>query len=104
MYLNVAVDRFHYDPKTESPLSKGLPGVGCGEIDPVRVKDRAGEILKELRVLEAAEFRKTRKLLGCSSSVEKLYSHSRSRFRRWKGTHSRLQAHGGGYETRRLKD
>jgi len=58
MYLNVAVDRFHHDPKTESPLSQGLPGVGCGEIDPVKVKDRAGEILKEPRVLEAAEFRK----------------------------------------------
>lgn len=58
MYLNVAIDRLHYDPKTESPLPKGLPGVECGEIDPVRVKDRAREILKGLRVLEAAEFRK----------------------------------------------
>lgn len=57
MYLSFAVDRLHYNPETGSPLPKGLPGAYSCEIDPAEVRDKAGEILKELRVLEAAEFR-----------------------------------------------
>ncbi|QDA31368.1 hypothetical protein FH039_06810 [Thermococcus indicus] len=57
MYLSFAIDRLHYNPETGNPLPKGLPGAYSGEIDPAAVKEKAGEILKELRVLDAAEFR-----------------------------------------------
>ncbi|WP_297092388.1 hypothetical protein [Thermococcus sp.] len=57
MYLSFAIDRLHYNPETKTPLPKGLPGVYLGEVDPAGVREGAEEVLRELHVLEGAEFR-----------------------------------------------
>ncbi|NJE00925.1 hypothetical protein [Thermococcus sp. JdF3] len=58
MYLNFAVDRVHYDPKTGMPSPKGMPAVSSGgEVSPGRVREMTQKLLKELHVLDACEFR-----------------------------------------------
>ena len=58
MYLDFAIDRVHYDPRTGNPAPKGGPPhcepSAAGDRG---AKERIDEILKEAYVLEGAEFR-----------------------------------------------
>lgn len=55
LYLNFAIDRVHYDPRTGFPSPKGAPPHG----EPIAegARERIDEILKESTVLDGAEFR-----------------------------------------------
>ena len=55
LYLDFAIDRVHYDPRTGNPSPKGTPPhtEPCAE----GAREKIDEILKEARVLEGAEFR-----------------------------------------------
>lgn len=58
MYNGFALDRIHFDPLSMRPLPKGKPGVkGAQRVREEEVRKAAQEILSELRVLDAAEFR-----------------------------------------------
>jgi len=56
LYLDFAIDRMHFDPTDGTPLPKGFPGHFRG-FECSGIEERAEEILRELRVLEACEFR-----------------------------------------------
>jgi len=56
LYLDFAIDRMHFDPRSGTPLPKGFPG-HFGNFERFRVEERAEEVLKELKVIEACEFR-----------------------------------------------
>ena len=57
LYQGYALDRIHFDPSTMEPSPKGRPVVFIGSVDRDAVNSRANEILGELRVLDAAEYR-----------------------------------------------
>ncbi len=56
LYLDFAIDRMHFDPRSGTPLPKGFPG-HFGSFELSGIEERFGEVLRELRVLEACEFR-----------------------------------------------
>ncbi|AFL96044.1 hypothetical protein CL1_1848 [Thermococcus cleftensis] len=55
MYLDFAIDRVHYDPRTGTPAPKGAPPHCRPSLE--GAKERVEAILKEARVVDAAEFR-----------------------------------------------
>jgi len=55
LYLDFAIDRVHYDPRTGNPSPKGAPPHAEPRADDAR--ERIDEVLKEAYVLEGAEFR-----------------------------------------------
>ncbi len=61
MYHGFALDRIHIDPRTLSPSPKGRPArVFLGHVSEpnyARLRQVAEEVVKELRVVEAVEFR-----------------------------------------------
>jgi len=59
MYHEFALDRVHYDPVSKAPSPKGRPVHVWGgiQVDPNEVSRIMEEVLRELRVIEAAEFR-----------------------------------------------
>ncbi len=56
LYLDFAIDRMHFDPRSGTPLPKGFPGHFEG-FELSGIEERTEEVLKELRVLDACEFR-----------------------------------------------
>ncbi len=56
LYLNFAIDRMHFNPQIGEPLPKGLAG-HFGSIECPEVEKRAAEILREMRIIDACEFR-----------------------------------------------
>ena len=59
MYRGYGIDRIHFDPKTREPSPKGRP-INCTGIKPPtpeEIRRIIDEALKELWVVEAAEFR-----------------------------------------------
>jgi len=59
MYQGYGIDRVHFDPKAMNPSPKGRP-VHChveGGIDIREVEEVMYKVVKELRVIDAAEFR-----------------------------------------------
>ncbi|KUH34522.1 hypothetical protein APY94_01505 [Thermococcus celericrescens] len=56
LYLNFAIDRLHYDPERRIPLPKGRPR-SSRPFEVEGIAEEAERILKEVRVLPAAEFR-----------------------------------------------
>ncbi|MDK2384043.1 MAG: hypothetical protein QI199_04445, partial [Candidatus Korarchaeota archaeon] len=57
MYQGYALDRIHLDVDKMEPSPKGRPVRSSREMDPSEIKGRAEEIVRELRVLDAAEYR-----------------------------------------------
>ncbi len=58
MYMNFAIDRIHYDPYSKAPSPKGRPVRAWRvDIDPQEVQRIVESALKEVHVVEAAEFR-----------------------------------------------
>ncbi len=57
MYQGYALDRIHLDTDKMEPSPKGRPARSSREVDPSEIKGRAEEIVSELRVLDAAEYR-----------------------------------------------
>ncbi len=57
IYQGYALDRIHFDPSTMEPSPKGRPVVFMGTVDREAIDKRISEILGELRVLDAAEYR-----------------------------------------------
>ncbi len=57
MYQGYALDRIHLDTDTMEPSPKGRPPRSSREADPSVIRGRAEEIVGELRVLDAAEYR-----------------------------------------------
>ncbi len=57
MYMDFAVDRIHYDPVSKMPSPKGRPVGVYGDINPEEVRREVEGILREIQVIEAAEFR-----------------------------------------------
>ncbi|MEO2152538.1 MAG: hypothetical protein ABGW50_07765 [Thermococcus sp.] len=55
LYLDFAIDRVHYDPRTGNPSPKGAPPHAEPRADGAR--ERIDEALKEAYVLDGAEFR-----------------------------------------------
>ena len=55
LYLDFAIDRVHYDPRTGNPSPKGAPPHTEPRADDAR--ERIDDVLKEAHVLEGAEFR-----------------------------------------------
>ncbi len=55
-YLDFAIDRMHFNPLSETPLPKGFPGQ-FRDFECPSVEEKAREVLKELKVMEACEFR-----------------------------------------------
>ncbi len=58
MYNGVALDRIHYDPLTNTFSPKGRPvHVRVSKINEEYIKENADKMLKEVRVINAAEYR-----------------------------------------------
>lgn len=57
MYQGFALDRIHYDPWSRKPLPLGVPHVWGRGTPPRLGAEELQEIMRELRILEAAEFR-----------------------------------------------
>ncbi len=58
MYQNFALDRVHYDPYLKAPSPKGRPVRAWGvSVNADEVRNVMEQILKELRVIDAAEYR-----------------------------------------------
>ncbi len=58
VYQGVAIDRVHYDPLSGTPSPKGRPARASGiKVSKDEILNRVSEVIKELRVIEAAEFR-----------------------------------------------
>ncbi len=57
IYQGYALDRMHFDPSTMELSPKGRPAVSLGSVDKESVERRVNDVLKELRVLDAAEYR-----------------------------------------------
>jgi len=59
LYLDFAIDRVHYDPRTSTPSPKGNPVhvEDVGDVKPEDVMDVIDRVLGESRVVEACEFR-----------------------------------------------
>lgn len=58
MYHDLALDRVHYDPVSRAPSPKGRPVHVRGvRVDVGEVKAVMAAVLKEVRVVDAAEFR-----------------------------------------------
>ncbi len=57
MYMDFAVDRIHYDPRFGMPSPKGRPVKVHGDVHPGEVRRAVEVVLREIRALEAAEFR-----------------------------------------------
>ncbi len=58
MYHDYALDRVHYDPVARCPSPKGRPAKAFGvEVDLDEVRMVMDSVLKELRVVDAVEFR-----------------------------------------------
>ncbi len=58
MYHDFALDRVHFDPIMRCPSPKGRPArVWGAEVDSNLVKKIMEEVLREVRVIDAAEFR-----------------------------------------------
>ncbi len=57
MYMDFAVDRIHYDPKSRAPSPKGRPVRAYGDVSSRDVQEVIERVLKEAYVIEAAEFR-----------------------------------------------
>ena len=55
LYLDFAIDRVHYDPRTGNPSPKGAPP--HTEPSPEGARESVENALKEARVLDGAEFR-----------------------------------------------
>jgi len=59
VYHDVALDRVHFDPIAKSPSPKGRPVHAWGvSVDRAEVVSIMEQVLKELRVVDAVEFRK----------------------------------------------
>lgn len=56
-YLNFAIDRVHYDGTTGNPAPKGAPPHGSVAVASEEARERVESVLREARVLDAAEFR-----------------------------------------------
>ena len=58
MYQGLALDRVHYDPSLRTPSPKGRPARAWGvRVDVGEVKAVMESVLKEVRVIDAAEYR-----------------------------------------------
>ncbi len=57
MYQGFALDRLHYDPWEKRLLPKGMPHVQAKEETPETSYDEVAKLVRELRVLDAVEFR-----------------------------------------------
>ncbi len=58
MYHDFALDHVHFDPVMRCPSPKGRPARAWGvEVDADFVRKVMEEVLKEIRVIDAAEFR-----------------------------------------------
>ncbi|NPA47693.1 MAG: hypothetical protein GXO14_03480 [Thermococci archaeon] len=59
LYLDFAIDRVHYDPRTGAPSPKGNPvHVRIeGDLRPDEIIESVEKALKEARVIDACEFR-----------------------------------------------
>lgn len=62
MYDGIALDRIHYDPIADAFSPKGRPvHVQVTSINEEEIRARASEMLKELRVIDAVEYREPEK-------------------------------------------
>jgi len=58
IYQGVAIDRIHYDPLSDTLSPKGRPVRALGvKVSKDGILNRVSGVIKELRVVEAAEFR-----------------------------------------------
>ncbi|MCD6156853.1 MAG: hypothetical protein J7J27_00620 [Euryarchaeota archaeon] len=58
MYDGYALDRIHYDPRSGQVIPKGAPPHVFGvEVDSKEISKRASNIISQLRVIEAVEYR-----------------------------------------------
>ncbi|MFA4646027.1 hypothetical protein P8X24_01935 [Pyrococcus kukulkanii] len=58
LYMDFAVDRVHFDPSTMRPSPKGNPVHSQVQVAEDEIRKRMEEILKEVWVVEACEYRK----------------------------------------------
>ena len=56
LYLDFAIDRMHFNPLSGTPLPKGFPG-HFRDFECSSLEEKAQEVLKELKVIDACEFR-----------------------------------------------
>ncbi|WP_297438063.1 hypothetical protein [Thermococcus sp.] len=56
-YLDFAIDMIHYDGKTKMPRPRGAPPHGSAAVNRREAREVVDRVLKEARVLDAAEFR-----------------------------------------------
>ncbi len=61
MYQGYALDRIHLDVDKMEPSPKGRPARSSREVDPNEIRGKAEEIVSELRVVDAAEYREPEK-------------------------------------------
>lgn len=59
LYLNFGIDRIHYDGKAKMPRPKGAPSHVSATTNPKEAREVIEQVLKEARVLNAAEFRES---------------------------------------------